>query len=508
MALIDQFRETEYGRPNDVAMYDQEFDGADFSGVKIGYFELRDSVLRDCDLSKTRIEYVIFIGDKRPTVFENCVFDGARIRFNGVMGVRFYNCSFRDVILSKWDSTEFEMIGCTFSGRFRSCMFKGRSDSAIDAPVNIILDNDFSGVEFIDSDFRWGIDLTRQKLPEGLNVFYADDSAAAIIAAQARLTQIADPELRKRVDNWLDVLTMYPETGQRQLFVTSRTFSKPGWPVLRAVLAGDDPNDPPQPPAPVSKKKTTRRAAKKTVGSGKKAGNAGAGKSGPGAVAADSDIAGWGDGLAAGDTAGRQQAVDKLTALLRDPDADGSRRIDAVRVLAEGLPGAEGEALVVDLSGARLPAGTAFDKTHFAEGSSFAGVVVEGDLALTGCTFHGPVGFTDLTVNGTTAITGCVFDGPADFGRAEFNGPANFTGTRFESTANFTLSQFGDSVDLTGVQFWGDTSLEADFTGPVTFCRTMFQADTKKSIPLDLGYENHGLPEGTVWGPDGPGWLQ
>ncbi|WP_374955793.1 pentapeptide repeat-containing protein [Propionibacterium australiense] len=46
-------------------MYDQEFDGADFSGAKVGYFELRDSVLRSCDFSKTRIEYAVFVGSKR-----------------------------------------------------------------------------------------------------------------------------------------------------------------------------------------------------------------------------------------------------------------------------------------------------------------------------------------------------------------------------------------------------------------------------------------------------------
>jgi len=506
MALIDQFR-NKYGNPEDVAMYDQEFDGADFSGARIGYFELRDSILRNCDLSKTRIEYAVFVGSKRQTVFENCVFDGARIRFNGVINTQFKNCSFQNVILSKWDSTEFEMIGCTFSGRFRTCIFNGRADHELDAPVNTILDNDFSGVEFIGSEFRWGVDLSRQKLPEGLNVFYAEDGAGAIAAAQARLSQIKDKELREDCEITLRVLSREPAKGQRQLFVTEKSFSGSGWPVLRAVLAGDDPNDPPLPPAPESKKKTTRRTAKKTAGTGKKAANAGTGKPGSGAGTLDSDLAGWAGKLTGGNKSGRQEAADGLAGLLRDPDASDSRRTQAVRVLAESLPKTEEEGLVVNLAGAVLPAGTAFKGIRFAAGSVFTSATVEGDLSFTGCVFDGPVDFTDLTVNGAAAITGCVFDGPADFGRAEFNGPTNFTGTRFESTANFTLAQFGDSVDLTGVQFWGDTSLEADFTGPVTFCRTMFQADTKKSIPLDLGYENHGLPEGTVWGPDGPGWL-
>ncbi|RLP06015.1 pentapeptide repeat-containing protein [Propionibacterium australiense] len=502
MALIDQFRETESGRPENVVMYGQEFDSADFSGGKIDWFSVDRSVFRNCDFRKVRVERASW-GGAEWTVFEDCVFDGSRIRFNGVINTRFQNCSFQNVILSKWDSSKFELIGCTFSGRLRSCMFKGRSDSALNAPVNVVLDNDFSGAEFIDSDFRWGVDLTRQKLPEGLSVFYAEDSAAAITAAQARVPLITDPELRERVDSWLDTLTMYPEAGQKQLFVTARTFSKPGWPTLRAVLAGDDPNDPPRPPAPTPKKKT----AKKTTGTRKKAASVGARKPESSAGTIDSDVAEWGGKLAGGDKAGRQEAADSLTALLRDPSTSGSRRAQAAQALAASLPDTEDDALVANLAGAILPASTVFTNTHFAAGSVFTGATAEGDLTFAGCVFHGPVDLTDLTVNGTTTITGCVFNRPTDFGRAEFNGPADFTGTRFESMANFTLAQFNDSLDLTDVQFWGDTSLEADFTGPVTFRRTMFQADTKKSIPLEFGYENHGLPEGTIWGPGGPGWL-
>ena len=52
-------------------------------------------------------------------LFEDCVFDGARIRFIPAADTEFRHCSFRNVILSHWQPSRFALVGCTFTGRLR-----------------------------------------------------------------------------------------------------------------------------------------------------------------------------------------------------------------------------------------------------------------------------------------------------------------------------------------------------------------------------------------------------
>uniref|UniRef100_UPI0037DCBCD6 pentapeptide repeat-containing protein n=1 Tax=uncultured Propionibacterium sp. TaxID=218066 RepID=UPI0037DCBCD6 len=224
MTSIGEFRADRIGQPGGMMIVDRVLEGVDFSGLRIDYFSVRNSTLRGCDFRKIRIQSAVW-GGGSPAVFEGCVFDGARIVFNVDLGVVFRNCSFRNVILSHWGFKEIALVGCAFTGRLRHCAFNGRASYEPDAPANTIHDNDFSGAEFIDAEFRWGVDLTRQKLPEGPDVFYAEDAATTITTAQNRLDRITDTTLRKDMENKLEVLARYPRLGQEQLFVTKGTFS-------------------------------------------------------------------------------------------------------------------------------------------------------------------------------------------------------------------------------------------------------------------------------------------
>ncbi|WP_314906699.1 pentapeptide repeat-containing protein [Propionibacterium acidifaciens] len=497
MASVDEFRADALGHPGGMMIVDRVLEGMDFSGLRIDYFSIRNSTFRNCDFRKIRIQAAVW-GGGGPAVFEDCVFDGARIVFNVDSRAVLHNCSFRGVVLSRWGFREIELVGCTFTGRLRDCIFNGRASYEPDAPANTILDNDFSRAEFITSEFRWGVDLTRQRLPEGLDVFYTPDAAATITAAQNRLDQITDTKLRKNIEIILRVLAKKPGFGQEQLFTASRSFTGKGyrekeWPVLRALLAGDDPNNPPR-PAPA-----TRPARKKPAARKKKP------ATGPGPT--DPDITALGDRLhAATGPARRDEAARALTGILKDPATGPARRDQATRALTGNLPA--GTPVTLDLSGARLGPDAVFTGARFAAGSVFTGLTAPGDLTLTGCTFDGGAAFTDLTVAGALTVTDCTINGPTDFARAELTGPASLAGTRFEGPAVFDAATFTSTLDLTGAQFRADTSLEADFNDDVIFDRTMFEGNAKRGIPPELGYENQGLPAGAIWGPTGPAWEE
>ena len=357
-------------------------------------------------------------GGKAWTIFKDCIFDGSRIRFNPSSKVKFIRCSFRNSTLTNWNLAEFKLIRCTFSGKLCNCMFKGRSDYELNAPTNIVFGNDFSDVGFIGSEFRWGVDLTSQRLPQGLDVFYAEDAPRAITAARARLPLVIDKKLREDNQLKLDILAEGVKQGQKQLFVTARTFPSPAWPTLRAVLAGDDPNNPPQPPNPTIKKTCD---SKKTRWSREKI---------------DPDITNWTDQLNTDTKTRRQQAADNLTSLLRDPTTSTSRRVQAAHALTTSLPNTGESPLAINLAGAILPANTTFTNTRFGLGSNFTNITAQGNLTITHCTFNGPAEFTDLTVKGTTTITYCNFNDTADFSRAELDGPTDFTETHFSEATD------------------------------------------------------------------------
>ena len=491
MTSVDEFRADGLGHPGGMMIVDRALEGVDFSGLRVDYFSINGSTLRNCDFRKIRVQRASWGGNL--VLFENCVFDGARIRFIPAAEAEFRNCSFRDVILSHWQPSRIALVGCTFTGRLRRCAFNGRGGIEPDAPANTILNNDFSGAEFIDAEFRWGVDLTRQRLPEGLDVFYTPDAAATITAAQNRLDQITDTKLHKDMENKLKILARYPRLGQEQLFVTKGTFTKTDWPVLRALLAGDDPNNPPRPaPAtrPAKKKPATRKKKPAT-------------RPGP----TDPDITALGDRLhAATDPARRDQAARALTDILKDPTTGPARRDQATRALTGNLPA--GTPVTLDLTGARLGPDAVFTGARFAAGSAFTALTAPEDLTFTDCTFDGGAAFTDLTVAGALTFTDCTINGPADFARAELTGPASLAGTRFQGPAVFDAAAFANTLDLTRTQFWADTSLEADFAADVIFNQTMFEGNAKRGIPPELGYENQGLPAGTIWGPTGPAWEE
>jgi hypothetical protein len=79
---------------------------------------------------------------------------------------------------------------------------------------------DFSQTQFIQPDFRGGIDLTQQRLPPGPECLYVADAPSAIARLQSGLEGWKpNPEVRRVALIWADSLTRIVKKGQRQLLM-------------------------------------------------------------------------------------------------------------------------------------------------------------------------------------------------------------------------------------------------------------------------------------------------
>jgi hypothetical protein len=133
----------------------------DFAGLHFVGFRAEKARFVDCDFSRVRTELLPF-GDGG-AIFQRCRFHGARI---GDFGrVRIEECDFTDADLSGWFTFGADIVGCKFAGLVRHVVFTG---SDIDGRRrNEFHQNDFRDADLDDVDFRNGIDLDAQLLPEG-----------------------------------------------------------------------------------------------------------------------------------------------------------------------------------------------------------------------------------------------------------------------------------------------------------------------------------------------------
>jgi hypothetical protein len=185
-----------------------------------------------------------------------CSFDGTSLRALGGF-TRFVNCTFRNVRVTKPAPDYLEFVDCTFTGRLTGLHFWGAPLDAPDRyrrhatslarrglppppaaveslmlrPHNDISGNDFSQATLIDVNFRFGVDLTLQKLPSGPDYIYVPDAAAALPRAQATLT---DDRARAFLQRLLD---REVAQGQHQLWLRPADFTRKGEVPAHIVLA-------------------------------------------------------------------------------------------------------------------------------------------------------------------------------------------------------------------------------------------------------------------------------
>ncbi|WP_123603061.1 pentapeptide repeat-containing protein [Micromonospora sp. Llam0] len=200
----------------------QELTGVDFSGRRLQRIGVIGSRLRSCLFQKVRTENATLGSGPETSEYIDCVFDGARIS-HASGRARFVRCSFRDVILKDWNSTAFELVDCTFSGRLRNSVFYGHPDAVYvpsgEPPRNEFHGNDFSAADLVRVEFRWGVDLSRQRLPDGPDYVYLPDLPVALARARGEVEGWPEGDRRRRARILLGVFDREVDLGQTQCLI-------------------------------------------------------------------------------------------------------------------------------------------------------------------------------------------------------------------------------------------------------------------------------------------------
>lgn len=225
--------------------------GEDWSGVSVEIFGAFGTRFENCVFDRLRVKQFNTGGQGRVTEFVNCSFDSANIAFGTCNPARFVNCSFRGARLKDFNFQFLDLVGCDFSGAvLRQCVFWGAPTprSAADNPglprVNVVEGNDFSTARLIDSDFRYGVDLTRQKLPSGPEYAYCADGAGALVRVRRVVESWREsaPRDYEEFMIWLKLWEKKVEDGQSQLFFVQEKpdMSDAGWAQVRQAVLEEE----------------------------------------------------------------------------------------------------------------------------------------------------------------------------------------------------------------------------------------------------------------------------
>ena len=214
----------------------QVVEGGDYSGMKLYKLNVAGCRFEGCKFERMRIEQAAFGtgtgAGSQPSLYVNCSFDGTWIKYVGASHARFERCSFQNVRIIGWNQQNVDVVDCRFSGVMRSGRAGGSfwgvpqpGRERFEGQVNEFHGNDFSGCELINMDFRNGIDLRLQRLPEGPEYFYSEDGATAIERALRLVALWADDDKRGRGESILRVFQRIVDRGQKQLFIPKFTGS-------------------------------------------------------------------------------------------------------------------------------------------------------------------------------------------------------------------------------------------------------------------------------------------
>ncbi len=205
-----------------LVLYRQNLVDENYSGRQIGHLSIAESRLVRCDFSKSKIKAGSFGGGRRASVYRDCVFDGMRL--NGVHGgyAVFESCSFRNVRITNGWFQNCEFVDCVFTGTLRGVLFFGAplSDSVPDLgrTKNRFYGNDFSQARLINVSFRFGVDLSTQRLPKEDEYLYLVDADSVLRKIRKKIRGWSQ-EVQQELDSTLSVYELEASTGQRDLFI-------------------------------------------------------------------------------------------------------------------------------------------------------------------------------------------------------------------------------------------------------------------------------------------------
>jgi hypothetical protein len=209
---------------------DERLHGADFTGRTLESFVSSGSTFEQCRFDRARLTSLSFGSGTLTSLYRSCTFDGAHFDMFAAGFARFEDCSFRDVRIRNWQCTAVELINCTFTGRLTRSYFHGtvpEQERQYTGRVhNEFHGNDFSGAELYDTDFRSGIDLTRQRLPGGPQYLYIADAPRVIAEVRRRVAVMEELEQRKELMPLLKVFEPIVAAGQQQLLINLTSWGR------------------------------------------------------------------------------------------------------------------------------------------------------------------------------------------------------------------------------------------------------------------------------------------
>jgi hypothetical protein len=143
---------------------------------------------------------------------------------------------------------EAEFVNCTFSGRIEGGFFNGTPEpewqSILKRSRNEFIGNDFSRADLRDMDFRTGIDLTLQCLPNDPNKYLIClDPEPKLDELRRRFLSLRDLERREQAFTILESLQSEVRGGQAQLFIckdSMEPFDEQLMAEIYAVLGTED----------------------------------------------------------------------------------------------------------------------------------------------------------------------------------------------------------------------------------------------------------------------------
>lgn len=150
---------------------------------------------------------------KERNVFRGCRFDGVDLRGVDPRASRFESCVFDGVDLSGWSTTTAEFVDCHFGGRTAHVRFYGRpwgpAAAELDPKrsVNDFHGNDFTGAELVDVTFVMGIDVGKQRWPEGKEYVRLDRIHQRLTRGRADILRWKDLERRSEALQMVQALS-------------------------------------------------------------------------------------------------------------------------------------------------------------------------------------------------------------------------------------------------------------------------------------------------------------